>query len=144
MGPEEQEIYLNIVTEFLPENLEKVLNHFSSQDLRMPILLAKVYAFQLLRGLAYLHSLRICHRDIKPENLLIDPRSQRLKIADFGSAKVLEKGLNSVPYVSTRSVRAPELLMGNEFYTNAVDTWAAGCILAAMLKGKSLFQGDSN
>jgi len=144
VGPEQQEIYLNLVTEFVPENLERVLAHFKNQNLRMPLLLAKVYTFQLLRALAYLHSLGVCHRDIKPENLLIEPQTQRLKLADFGSAKVLEKGLNSVPYVSMRCVRAPELLMGNEFYSHSVDTWAAGCILACMLKGQFLFEGASN
>ncbi|UYV71551.1 GSK3B, partial [Cordylochernes scorpioides] len=46
--------------------------------------LLQLYMYQLLRSLAYLHSLGICHRDIKPDNLLVDHRSGVLKLCDFG------------------------------------------------------------
>ncbi|KAI9271549.1 kinase-like domain-containing protein [Phascolomyces articulosus] len=42
---------------------------------------------QIIRGVAYLHSLGVAHCDLKPENLLWTARGQ-LKIADFGSARV--------------------------------------------------------
>jgi len=50
----------------------------------------KVYLYQMLRSLSYIHSLSICHRDIKPHNMLV--RSWELVLCDFGSAKRLIPG----------------------------------------------------
>jgi len=46
--------------------------------------------YQIIKGLAYLHSLDIVHRDIKPENLLVSSRYD-LKICDFGFARQNKK-----------------------------------------------------
>ena len=52
-------------------------------------MLAKIYAYQIMRGLNYLSMLSIAHRDIKPQNILVDRVSHKLIISDFGSAKQL-------------------------------------------------------
>lgn len=77
---------------------------------------------------------------------MIDPNGQRLALCDFGSAKTLANPKErSVSYISTRYYRAPELLLMSESYGFEVDLWAAGCVMAEMLRaGKVLFDGKSN
>ena len=50
----------------------------------------KLFMYQLLRGLKYIHSANVLHRDLKPMNLLINVEDLILKIADFGLARVLD------------------------------------------------------
>lgn len=47
----------------------------------------QMFLYQILRGIAYCHSHRVLHRDLKPQNLLIDRRTNALKLADFGLAR---------------------------------------------------------
>lgn len=49
----------------------------------------KIYLFQILKGLNHLNSISIAHRDIKPHNILVDHKTHRVAICDFGSAKRL-------------------------------------------------------
>ena len=51
---------------------------------------ARLFMYQLLRGLKYLHSANVLHRDLKPENLLINLEDLVLKIGDFGMARILD------------------------------------------------------
>jgi len=45
--------------------------------------------------------------------------------------------------VATRWYRAPEILLGSNLYTKAVDVWSAGCILGEIIIGKPIFPGTS-
>lgn len=45
------------------------------------------FLYQILRGIAYCHAHRVLHRDLKPQNLLIDRRTNVVKLADFGLAR---------------------------------------------------------
>ena len=79
----------------------------------------------------------ICHRDIKPSNILINPHTA--KLCDFGSAKVLAAGQKNIAYICSRYYRPPELLFGATFYTQQVDIWSLGCVIAEMMTNRSLF-----
>ncbi len=83
----------------------------------VPPILVKIYSYQLVRSIAYIHAVGICHRDIKPQNVLVDTNSHILKLCDFGSAKKLVPGEPNVSYICSRYYRAPELIFGNSNYT---------------------------
>ncbi|KAF8822738.1 putative cell-cycle-associated protein kinase GSK [Cardiosporidium cionae] len=141
---EEHQRYLNVVMEHIPDTVFKVMRSFLRYNHPMPMLLVKLYSYQLCRALGYLHSLEICHRDVKPQNLLVNSKSHVLKLCDFGSAKMLTADERSVAYICSRFYRAPELILGSEQYTTAIDTWSIGCVLGEMLLGKPLFAGESS
>lgn len=137
--------YYNYVMEFMPENLHDFSMRFRDQKVFPPILYVKLFGFQLFSGIYYLHSLGICHRDIKPQNILVDCDEGHLKICDLGSAKILKKDEKSVSYIASRFYRAPELILDCPNYTNSIDIWAAGCVLAEVMRaGSPIFLGSSN
>ena len=143
-GRKEDVVHLHLVMEFLPETIRSIALQFHKNRTRFPIDYLRVYLYQALRALEYISSLRICHRDLKPDNLLIDPLRLRLKLIDFGCAKVLVKGQPNVSYICSRYYRAPELLLGATEYTCAVDMWSIGTILAELLLGHLPFQGQDS
>jgi len=144
-GEKPDELYLNLVMEFVPDTVLRFCRMFSKQREYMPLIYVKLFAYQLIRAVAYLHSakLNIAHRDIKPQNLLIDPTTGVLKLCDFGSAKQMNHGEASVSYIQSRYYRAPELIFGATTYSATVDTWSIGCVIAEMLLGQPLFAGES-
>uniref|UniRef100_A0A4X1SJL1 [tau protein] kinase n=1 Tax=Sus scrofa TaxID=9823 RepID=A0A4X1SJL1_PIG len=142
-GEKKDELYLNLVLEYVPETVYRVARHFTKAKLTIPIIYVKVYMYQLFRSLAYIHSQGVCHRDIKPQNLLVDPDTAVLKLCDFGSAKQLVRGEPNVSYICSRYYRAPELIFGATDYTSSIDVWSAGCVLAELLLGQPIFPGDS-
>lgn len=142
-GEKREEVYLNLILDYFPTTVYQVARQYSRQKQMIPILYVKLYMYQLLRALAYIHSFGICHRDIKPQNLLLNPDSVVLKLIDFGSAKILVEGEVNVAYICSRYYRAPELIFGATNYTCAIDIWSAGCVLAELLLGSPIFPGDS-
>lgn len=141
---EKDELYLNLVLEYVPETVHRVIKHYNKMNQRMPLIYVKLYFYQICRALAYIHNcIGVCHRDIKPQNLLVNPHTHQLKLCDFGSAKVLVKGEPNISYICSRYYRAPELIFGATEYTTAIDIWSAGCVLAELLIGQPLFPGES-
>lgn len=120
MPLQKDEVYLNLVLEYVPETVYRASRYFNKLKTTMPMLEVKLYIYQLFRSLAYIHSQGICHRDIKPQNLLLDPATGILKLCDFGSAKILVENEPNVSYICSRYYRAPELIFGATNYTTKI------------------------
>ncbi|KAE8733343.1 Shaggy-related protein kinase theta [Hibiscus syriacus] len=141
---DKDELYLNLVLEYVPETVYQVSKHYSKMNQHMPILHVQLYIYQICRGLNYLHRVVcVCHRDIKPQNLLVNPHSHQVKICDFGSAKMLVPDEPNISYICSRYYRAPELIFGATVYTTAIDMWSVGCVMAELMLGQTLFPGES-
>ena len=78
-------------------------------------------------------------RDLKPSNLAVNEDCD-LKILDFGLARPTDAEMTG--YVATRWYRAPEIMLNWMHYSQTVDIWSVGCIMAELLTGRPLFPGD--
>lgn len=133
---------LVLVLEYMNSGLWDMLHH-NQQELTLPIV--KTYAQMLLKGTRYMHAHYVMHRDLKPANLLINHEGI-LKIADLGLARLYwpDGGRPYSHQVATRWYRAPELLYGARYYSEKVDLWAVGCIMAELITKQPLFAGESD
>ncbi|KAI3693373.1 hypothetical protein L6452_33208 [Arctium lappa] len=133
---------LYLVFEYLDLDLKKHMD--SCPEFSKDPRLVKMFLYQILRGIAYCHSHRVLHRDLKPQNLLIDHRTNALKLADFGLARAFGIPVRTFTHeVVTLWYRAPEILLGSHQYSTPVDVWSIGCIFAEMVNRSPLFPGDS-
>jgi glycogen synthase kinase 3 beta len=69
-GEKADEVFLNLVLEFVPETIYRASRYFAKLKQPVPMFNVKLYMYQVFRSLAYIHALGICHRDIKPQNLV--------------------------------------------------------------------------
>lgn len=132
----------NMVFEYFTTNLESVLTLRRQGNRPLEEEVLKNYTYSLLCALAEIHAKGITHRDLKPENILI--RDDAIKLADFGSSKILVTGKKNTPYIVSRYYRAPELLLCCTDYDFKIDIWAAGCIIAEMGHLEPVFVGSED
>lgn len=78
------DVYLNLVLEFIPDTVAGVLHHYRRHKQSVPVIYIRLYIFQLFLALDYMHSMNVCHRDVKPQNLLVNPETGVLKLCDMG------------------------------------------------------------
>ena len=101
---------------------------------------------QLFKAMAYCHGMNIIHRDLKPENIMITQREKneclQVKIIDFGTAKIFEKGRSENRYVGSSYYMAPEVIQRH--YNEKCDIWSCGVILYILLTGRPPFDGDED
>jgi cell division cycle 2-like protein len=105
---------------------------------------ARRLMLQLTSGAAEMHGHGIVHRDIKPENVLVDAAGNA-KIGDFGSAMSLAGHVISADAyyaAGTTQCSAPEMLLEMPGYDARVDAWSLGCVMATLLTGEVLFNGN--
>ena len=112
-------------------------------------------ALQMFSALEAAHLIGIVHRDIKPDNIYLvrDPSAPgaiRIKILDFGIAKLVGDQLGDNPKLKTKggsilgtpAYMAPEQCRGGAEIDARVDLYAVGCILFEMLTGRPPFVAE--
>ncbi|KAH8925536.1 kinase-like protein, partial [Atractiella rhizophila] len=139
----------------------EILHHLRSHgSFSLPT--SQYYAAQIVDALSWIHDHGVIHRDLKPENILLDAE-WRIKITDFGTAKVLTDGAGGTPgsrgsgstggkgeeeeeransFVGTAEYVSPELLTSKTAYKSS-DCWALGCIIYQFLAGRPPFKAAS-
>jgi serine/threonine protein kinase len=96
---------------------------------------------QICEALQFAHDEGIVHRDIKPENVLIDTRG-RVKIADFGLAKLAARTPGDFTLTATHQVMgtprymAPEQMTGSHHVDHRADIYSLGVVFYELLTGE--------
>jgi eukaryotic-like serine/threonine-protein kinase len=97
---------------------------------------------QLLDALNHAHEKGVWHRDVKPANIIMTTAG-RLKVADFGIARIESQHLTQTHYmVGTPSHMAPEQFLGKPM-DRRVDIYGAGVVLYQLLTGRAPFAGTT-
>ncbi|PPQ80827.1 hypothetical protein CVT25_001952, partial [Psilocybe cyanescens] len=158
--PDTKELY------FVFESMEGNLYHLIKARKGRPLaggLVSSIF-HQIVLGLDHIHANGYFHRDMKPENVLVTttglfdytsvspiapPNAPKekdvvaiIKLADFGLARETKSKPPYTEYVSTRWYRAPEVLLLSRDYSNPVDMWAFGTIMAELVNLRPLFPGS--
>ena len=143
-GLEEQAAARYIVLELVPgETLAERLHKGA-----VPLDQALRLALQIAEALEAAHEKNVIHRDLKPANIKVTPEG-RVKVLDFGLAKVLPVALGASGPALTMQGDAPGL-MGTPAYMSPeqargeivdrrADIWSFGVVLYEMLTGDSPF-----
>jgi eukaryotic-like serine/threonine-protein kinase len=142
-----------MVMEFVTgRNLEDfIVRHVESRH-KIPVTLAVFIVSRVCRGLAYAHQKRdsqdrllgIVHRDVNPKNIMLASEGD-VKLTDFGIAKALNLMYNEEgeviagkdEYLSPEQARC-------EVTDGRADLFSCGIVLAEMLCGRNVFEGDSS
>jgi serine/threonine-protein kinase len=103
---------------------------------------------EVCSAVAHAHRRFVVHRDLKPSNILVD-RSARVKLLDFGIAKLLDPAAPGGMEPPTRTgllpmtpeYAAPEQVRGGEI-TTATDVWQLGILLHELLTGRRPYRFD--
>lgn len=123
-------------------DLQKVLDRYYAIDINI----SKIVLGQVLLALAHIHKSKIIHRDIKPENILLDS-SNRVKITDFGTAKLFGKddafACERGSFVGSADYVSPEIIKETAVGP-ATDLWSYGCLIYTLLVGRAPFHAESN
>src|SRR5205814_3527182 len=96
---------------------------------------------RICEALQYAHNEGVLHRDIKPDNILLDTRG-RVKIADFGIAKLLAEAVAENPLtgsgasLGTPHYMAPEQIEKPNAVDHRADIYSLGVVFYEMLTGE--------
>ncbi|XP_056320592.1 serine/threonine-protein kinase Nek5 isoform X2 [Danio aesculapii] len=98
---------------------------------------------QMCLGLKHIHDRKILHRDIKAQNIFLTRGGLKVKLGDFGIARMLNNTMELVKTcVGTPYYLSPEICE-NKPYNNKTDIWSLGCVLYELCTLRHPFEGSS-
>jgi cyclin-dependent kinase len=123
-----------LVFPFLRQDLENLLRSGNLSKKQTSMIFEGLFS-----ALEHIHAQGMIHRDIKPSNILLKSMDGPVYLIDFGIAwspndKDSEPAHSKITDVGTACYRPPEILFGNRAYNTSLDMWAAGCVVAEMLR----------
>ncbi|OHT02802.1 TKL family protein kinase [Tritrichomonas foetus] len=126
-----------IITEWMPNGS---LYHDLHVHHRLDQTQKTIAAFDIARGMQFLHSCQIVHRDLKSLNVLLD-HNNRIRICDFGFSRHASDSSLMTQNIGTPHWMAPEILSTSSNYTSKIDVYAYGIVLWELATGQTPYSG---
>jgi len=119
------------------------LSRFVKADQLLPLPRVLDIIARAAEALAYAHENNVVHRDIKPGNIMYDDTGDRIKITDFGIARITDASRTRTGMVlGTPSYMSPEQIAGSKVDGRS-DLFSLGVMLYQMSTGRLPFTADS-
>lgn len=119
------------------------LNPFTKPDGLLPVPQVIKMIMIAADALGYAHSENVVHRDIKPANIMYDPETEKIKITDFGIARITDSSKTKTGMIlGTPSYMSPEQLSGKKV-SGQSDLFSLSIMFFELLCGRLPFEGDS-
>uniref|UniRef100_A0A8C4RYN9 non-specific serine/threonine protein kinase n=1 Tax=Erpetoichthys calabaricus TaxID=27687 RepID=A0A8C4RYN9_ERPCA len=98
---------------------------------------------QICLGLKHIHDRKVLHRDIKSQNIFLANNGSKVKLGDFGIARMLNNTMELArTCVGTPYYLSPEICESKP-YNNKTDVWSLGCVLYELCTLKHPFEGNN-
>jgi len=121
----------------------KPLSHYAQLGRLLPPKVVFELMARAAEALHYAHGQNVVHRDVKPANLMYDIDSDRLKLTDFGIARLTDSSRTRTGIIlGTPSYMSPEQLSASKV-TGHSDLYSLGVTMYHLLTGAPPFQADS-
>jgi hypothetical protein len=123
----------------------ETLEHRRHREERLPLAEVLRIGREVAVGLAAAHERGLIHRDIKPANLWLDADRGKIRILDFGLARIEEESseLSQLGHaLGTPAYMAPEQSRGEKVGPRA-DLFSLGCVLYRLSTGVGPFDGPT-